>query len=60
MVQALSSYCHFAVIYQRSPVGLPLPTALAKNPAWDEKLNHLLQELAWDAVTKHAMSGVKK
>ena len=28
-------------------------------PAWDDKLNHLLQELAWDAVTKHAMSGVR-
>ncbi len=58
-VQVLAAYCHFAVIYQRSPVGLPLPTVLAKNPVWDEKFNRLLQELAWDAVTKHPMSGVR-
>ena len=58
-VQILAAYCHFAVIYRRNPVGLPLPTALSKNPAWDEKLNRLLQELAWDAVTKHPMSGVR-
>ena len=58
-IQVLAAYCHFAVIYNRSPVGLPLPTVLAKNPAWDEKLNRLLQELAWNAVTKHPMSGVR-
>ena len=58
-VQVLAAYCHFAVIYQRSPVGLPLPAAFAKNPAWDSKLNRLLQELAWDAVSKHPMSGVR-
>lgn len=58
-VQVLAAYCHFAVIYKRSPVGLQLPTAFAKNPAWDDKLNRLLQDIAWDAVTKHAMSGVR-
>ena len=58
-VQVLATYCHFAVIYRRSPVGLPLPSILAKNPAWDDKLNRLLQELAWDAVCKHPMSGVR-
>jgi hypothetical protein len=59
-VQVLSGYCHYAVIYRRNPVGLPVPLAIlrAKNPAWDEKLNRLLQELAWEAVTHHAMSGV--
>jgi hypothetical protein len=57
-VQVLATYCHFAVIYRRSPVGLPLPSLLAKNPAWDDKLNRLLQELAWEAVCKHPMSGV--
>jgi hypothetical protein len=50
LVQALAAYCHFAIIYQRTPVGLPRPTILARNSAWDDKLNHLLQELAWDAV----------
>lgn len=60
-LQALNAYCHYAVIYQRSPVGLPLPAILAsaKNPKWDDKLNHQLQELAWDAVTHHPLSGVK-
>jgi hypothetical protein len=60
-LQALVAYCHFAVIYKRSPVGLPLPAILAnaKNPNWDAKLNRLLQELAWEAVTRHPLSGVK-
>jgi hypothetical protein len=59
-IKALSAYCHFAVIYRRSPVGLPKPSVLAKNPAWDDALNRLLQELAWEAVTEEPMSGVKK
>ena len=59
-LQALVAYCHFAVIYRQSPVGLPMPAILAnaKNPNWDEKLNRLLQEIAWDAVTHHPLSGV--
>jgi hypothetical protein len=59
-VQVLSGYCHYAVIYRRSPVGLPMSPALAgaKKPEWDEKLNRLLQELAWEAVTHHPLSGV--
>lgn len=58
-VQVLAAYCHYAVIYQRSPVGLPVPRAFAKTPAWDAGLNTLLQELAWDAVKAHPMSGVR-
>jgi hypothetical protein len=58
-LQTLAAYCHFAVIYRRSPIGLPSPSVLAKNPAWDDKLNRLLQELAWEAVCKHPMSGVQ-
>ncbi len=64
-LQALVAYCHFAVIYRRSPVGLPLPEVLkrAKDPQLSEgdrvKLNRLLQELAWEAVTHHPLSGVK-
>jgi hypothetical protein len=57
-IQALSAYCHFAVIYRRSPVGLPVPAVLSKVPE-AEKLNPLLQELAWAAVTAHPLSGVK-
>jgi hypothetical protein len=56
--QALNAYCHYAVIYQRSPVGLPMPAVLAKAKV-DDRLNKLLQELAWEAVTKHPLSGVK-
>jgi hypothetical protein len=59
-LQALAVYCHFAVIYQRSPVGLPVPAVMAKtNNKDNEKLNRLLQELAWDAVIHHPLSGVK-
>ncbi|MCX5661067.1 MAG: hypothetical protein NTW19_15370 [Planctomycetota bacterium] len=57
-IKVLASYCHFAVIYGRNPVGLAVPTPLAKRPE-AEKLNRLLQELAWDAVTRHPLSGVK-
>ena len=58
VIKILASYCHFAVIYGRSPVGLAAPMTLAKLPE-AEKLNRLLQELAWDAVTQHPLSGVK-
>ena len=57
-LQALVAYCHFAVIYRRTPVGLPVPKVLAR-AADKEKLNRLLQELAWDAVSHHPLSGVK-
>ena len=58
-IKALAAYCHFAVIYRTNPAGLPVPSLLAKLPE-AEKLNRLLQELAWDAVTAHPLSGVKK
>jgi hypothetical protein len=60
-LQVLDGYCHFAVIYRRSPVGLPVPSDLAKaaNLTEKDKLNRLLQELAWEAVTQHPLSGVK-
>jgi hypothetical protein len=51
----LSAYCQYAVIYRRSPVGLPIPPhGGIKDPA----LNLLLQQLAWDAVTHNPLSGV--
>jgi hypothetical protein len=59
-LQALTAYCHFAVIYRRSPVGLPRPSVLTKNAAWADELNRLLQELAWEAVRSHPHSGAKK
>ena len=57
-IMALAAYCHFAVIYGRNPVGLPVPSQLSKLPD-AEKLNRLLQQLAWEAVTQHPLSGVK-
>jgi hypothetical protein len=58
-IRVLSAYCHYAVIYRRSPVGLPVVSQLAKLPE-AEKLNRLLQEIAWKAVTGHPMSGVSQ
>jgi len=59
-IKVLAAYCHFAVIYRTSPVGLPMPAVLAtsKKQKCDDKLNRLLQELAWKAVTEHPLSGV--
>ncbi|MBM3869100.1 MAG: hypothetical protein FJ384_09260 [Verrucomicrobia bacterium] len=58
-IRVLSAYCHYAVIYRRSPVGLPVVSQLAKLPE-AEKLNRLLQEIAWQAVTGHPLSGVTR
>ena len=52
----LSAYCHYAVIYRRSPVGLSIPPGFSLK---SQALNRLLQELAWDAVIHHPLSGVK-
>jgi hypothetical protein len=56
-VQWLAAYCHFGVIYGRSPVGLT--TFEKPNDAESKRLNRLLQELAWEAVTRQPLSGVK-
>ena len=60
-LMVLVAYCNYAVIYRRSPVGLPVPNILkgAKLGDQEEKLNRLLQELAWDAVLQHPLSGVR-
>lgn len=60
-LQLLVAYCDYSVIYRRSPVGLPVPNILKQSKLGDDedKLNRLLQELAWDAVTKHPLSGVQ-
>ncbi|HEX3869762.1 MAG TPA: hypothetical protein VHV77_04970 [Pirellulales bacterium] len=63
-LQLLSAYCHFAVFYRRTPVGIPVISILEtlKDVSDDdkEKLNLLLQELAWNAVTEHPLSGVSR
>ena len=58
-LKLLSGYCHFSVIYRRSPVGLPLPGLFATDPSLNAKLNQLLQELAWNAAIHHPLSGVR-
>lgn len=60
-LKAIVAYCDFAVIYRRNPVGLPVPAILkqAKLGDQEEKLNRLLQELAWEAVIQHPLSGVR-
>jgi hypothetical protein len=61
-LQVLVAYCHYAVIYRRSPVGLPLPEILAsaKKPGCDKETDLILQEVAWEAVTQHPQSGVRQ
>ena len=61
-LMALVAYCDYAVIYRRSPVGLPVPAILkqAKLGDQEENLNRLLQKLAWDAVLQHPLSGIQR
>jgi hypothetical protein len=60
-LKALVGYCNFAVIYRRNPIGLPAPAILkeAKLGDQEDKLNRLLQELAWEAAVQHPLSGVR-
>ena len=53
-IKVLSAYCFYACIYQHSPVGLPP----VEKWGLDGKLVRLLQELAWDAVTNHSLTGL--
>jgi hypothetical protein len=54
----LVTYCQFAAIYRRSPVGLPVP-ALLKDAPQAAELNRVLQEIAWNTVSNYSLSGVK-
>lgn len=58
-LQVLVGYVHFAQIYGRSPVGLPAPARFKSSDKYSDALNTLLQQLAWDAVSQHPLSGVK-
>jgi hypothetical protein len=59
-LEVLNTYLHFAVIYGQSPVGLPMPTLLknAKKGAYDDKVNRVLADIAWETVTSYSYSGV--
>lgn len=58
-LRILVAYCHYAVIYGRSPEGLPMPRILQQSKYGNEDLNRLLQKLAWQAACEHPLSGVK-
>jgi len=44
-ITVLSSYCHFAVIYRRSPVGLPVPDELATYRRFTSDVS--IRKLGW-------------
>ena len=61
-LEAMNAYLHYAVIYGRSPVGLPIPGVLknTRKPEWNnEEFNRALQNLAWETVKSYPPSGVK-
>lgn len=59
-LKTLAAYCHYAVIYRRSPIGLPMPVELRENKEFaNGELNQRLQQIAWDAVTANPMTGVR-
>ena len=62
-LMALSGYCHFAVIYRRNPAGLAVPAVLKKDESIGEAdkdpLNRLLQEIAWNTVRHHPLTGLE-
>src|SRR5262249_12615785 len=59
-VYVLVAYCHYAVIYGRSPVGLAVPDTMARAGLGDNTAaaNRALQEVAWEAVTAEPASGI--
>lgn len=50
----LVTYCHYAAIYGKSPVGLPVPELLEGKPD-AEGLVRILQEIAWRSVSEYRM-----
>lgn len=60
-IYVLNAYCHYTVIYGRSPVGLPVPDLLKRADLGEntERVNKILQEIAWEAVTAEPTSGVQ-
>lgn len=55
-VLALVTYCNFACLYGRSPVGLD--DGDGELDTIHPELRPLLQRIAWETVTSHPMSGV--
>ena len=59
-LEALNTYLHFAILYGRSPVGLPVVSTLknAKRDEWNDKLNRELQEIAWETASAYPPGGI--
>lgn len=57
-MEALNTDLHFAVLYRKSPVGLPMPALLknTKRDGWNEEFNRSLQKLAWETVIHYPYS----
>jgi hypothetical protein len=55
-ILALVTYCNFACLYGRSPVGLD--DGDRQLDRIHPQLRPVLQRIAWDAVTAHPLSGV--
>jgi hypothetical protein len=55
--EALNTYLYFAVIFGKSPVGLPRTRLLTSK--YDDKVNRTLQEIAWETAINYPYSGVK-
>lgn len=60
-LEAMNAYLHFAVLYRRSPVDLPMPQLLRKanRDQWDDNLNMTLQEIAWETASQYSYTGIE-
>lgn len=54
-VMALVAYCNFAAIYKTSPVGLVAPER-----SISAEQHKILQEIAWETVSKYPHAGIAK
>ena len=54
-VMALVAYCNFAAIYKMSPVGLE-----ATERSINAEQHKILQEIAWETVSKYPYAGIAK
>lgn len=59
-LEALNTYLHFAVLYGRSPIGLPMPDMLRKanRREWDDAFCRSLQEMAWAVASAYPYAGI--
>ena len=59
-LEALNTYLHFAILYGRSPVGLPVAAPLknAYRTESDESLSRELQEIAWETASGYPPGGI--